>query len=238
MAHPLEGIRKKIERAKENIKDLRREIDFFLDYGIKPNIPDDDVKSLEELKKVHLNRPVPPRLSVLIGEIVHQLRSTLDHLAWQLSDTSYRSSFPRRIEFPIYIFPIKDPDELKSFDRKVKGFTPSVKARIEGLQPRSSADPLAILHEMDVVEKHRELLLVVSAFEHVVTSPITETEGITFYAHADVPLPVGNVNMRGEYSAQVSFAQFGILQHQPVVPSLTQLLYAVEEVILIFEGEF
>lgn len=250
MAHPLDSIREKLKRAEENIKNLNREIDIFLDYGIYRSIPDDDVKALSELLQLHFNRSVPLRLSVLVGEIIHQLRSTLDHLAWQLSSDSYRISHPTRIEFPIYIHrpdPTREKDEVKRYNRKVEGFSLSVKTEIERLQPYNSTEPradlLAILHKMDVTEKHQELLLVVSAFEHVVHSPMLVGDEIMFYAYADVPMSVGvefspNVKVRGEYSAQIAFAEFGILQHQPVMPSLTQLLDAVRNVVVMFECEF
>jgi hypothetical protein len=42
------------------------------------------------------------RFSVLAGEVIHHLRSCLDHLVWQLSSEPFRSAHSDRIEFPVY----------------------------------------------------------------------------------------------------------------------------------------
>jgi hypothetical protein len=85
-ADRIRGVCLKIERAKEHIRDLDAAIgDFLRDepyrLGAKPH-------PVAEIKHTTLYvaevKPITSRLSLLIGDAIHNLRSALDHLAWQL----------------------------------------------------------------------------------------------------------------------------------------------------------
>ena len=68
-------------------------------YPVMPKLTD---KKQAEAIQNHRTLEIPSRFGVLAGEIVHHLRSCLDHIIWELSEESYRRSPNFRfIEFPI-----------------------------------------------------------------------------------------------------------------------------------------
>jgi hypothetical protein len=115
-----------------------------------------------------------PDIAVIVGDIVHNLRSALDHLASRLSSKRERD----RAAFPIYWSPIFDHDENTGeyFDRFEKareawrtitaGIPPEPMAIIEGLQPyrlpvdQRRYDPLAVLRALDNIDKHQQLTVI------------------------------------------------------------------------------
>jgi hypothetical protein len=100
---------------------------------------------------------------VLAGEIVHHLRSCFDHVAWHFCAGPVKN--PRQVEFPIFIQRL-DKRSLERFEGKIQGITdPKVRSLIERLQPYNAADPandpLWIIHDFDITDKHKELILCV-----------------------------------------------------------------------------
>jgi hypothetical protein len=132
---------------------------------------------------------------VVIGDIVHNLRSALDHLVWALT-LAYQpgpppNSVPRKgpgsewkdVAFPIYtdpypldasgnLIPWRNAKEPKS----LWGIDPVLRADFEELQPfkrkgnpalvqlgtdNPAFDPLAILHNLWNIDKHRHVNLAV-----------------------------------------------------------------------------
>jgi hypothetical protein len=159
------GINAKLERAAENIENLYSEmVLFFLkcDYPVPPKDNDEMLSKATEHFK---NLPVPPRFGVLVGEINHQLRSCFDHIVWHFSQNSIANiKNIRKIEFPVFEERPANHDSRSLFEGKIKGVTDSgALALIERLQPYNAANPfdssLWIIHDFDIVDKHRELIL-------------------------------------------------------------------------------
>lgn len=102
--HPLAGCEAKLRRARQNLELLGNEIGGYLDQHPEP-IP--GVGELDQETHEHIRwrfRPIEhpdPILGALIGDYIHDLRSTLDHLAFELSflDTGGKIP-PRTIAFP------------------------------------------------------------------------------------------------------------------------------------------
>src|SRR5438445_13331496 len=107
MSHPLEGIREKLKRADQNIRNLESEISPFIarfptfEYpvmtpGTDPIFTDEQREAWKkfglEFREREREEIIPPRFAVLAGEIIHHLRSCFDHLAWQLSDETCRNT--------------------------------------------------------------------------------------------------------------------------------------------------
>jgi len=122
MQEAFHGIEEKLERANENIVNLQSEVSGFFQECAYPVIPKlSDEKILEALS-YHRTMVIPLRFSVLAGEVVHHLRSCLDHVVWELSSDSYRSSPNfRYIEFPILDKRPAPKDEFTRYARKIKG---------------------------------------------------------------------------------------------------------------------
>jgi hypothetical protein len=97
----------------------------------------------------------------IIGDAVHNLRSALDHLAWQLAVPSARATTPRRIEFPIFLDdPATDREIRGALTKKLNCLRPESQAIIDGAQPYKTGDrhhPLWLLQTLWNTDKHRTL---------------------------------------------------------------------------------
>jgi hypothetical protein len=237
-AYPFEGINEKLERAYENICNLDIEIQRFFQKSDYPVIPQNDSKIALKAIRYHRDRPIPPRFSVLSGEIIHHLRSVLDHLAWEFSTVEWRRDHPAGIEFPVFEKRPSNKDELSRYGRKVKGIiNPDVLELIEQLQPYNSPDPLneplLALHKMDITDKHHSLVICDST--GVVELPL---EVVPPHLR-DAGLPVvdllialtSQIKQYGRSSPQVSFREFGQRPNQLVIPCLSELLHCVVSVV-------
>lgn len=106
--------------------------------------------------------PPPIQLALILGDLVQNLRSALDHLAWAFALTQSKS--PSCLtQFPIFE---RRPDEFDG-EPQVRHIPESVRRIMEGMQPYSSGDPiggliggqLATLRILSNRDKHRVLLL-------------------------------------------------------------------------------
>jgi hypothetical protein len=167
MSLPLGGCWAKIERANENIKNLEAEIAAFVrpdPYIVVGNV--DHQKN--ECTFVANAKTIPLRFSVLAGEIIHHLRSSLDHLMCAL--VLQRSNVVNsRHGFPICL----NEKDFRAARKtgKMEGISGAAEAIVERLQPYRNADwrntvsdnPLSILHQFNNTDKHRLLAVIVSA---------------------------------------------------------------------------
>lgn len=161
---PLDGCRAKIARADENIKQLEGEIKAFLDthpYGL-------DWTHDAQRKTVAWTAKAPPehplRWSVIAGEVVHELRSALDHLAWQLVIANGETP-DKRTEFPVFE---KRGTYRTEGVKRLRGMSRAARDQIEQCQPFQAGTALAehalfIVHELNRIDKHQLLNVVGSA---------------------------------------------------------------------------
>jgi hypothetical protein len=177
--HPFAGIHEKLKRADENIVNLKTEIGAFLNEGMYPVIPHPDSTTWQEAVNYHRSKPIPKRFSVLAGEIVHHLRSSLDHIIWHFSDVK-SANVQTSIEFPVFETEPIEKDKIRNYERKIKGIrSPAVLKLIKDLQPYNAGadaadESLLIVHNMDRFDKHRELVIVHSAVSITVPANMPE----------------------------------------------------------------
>ena len=204
----------------------------------------ENTNAVQELFEFWANRKIPPRFSVITGEVVHHLRSCLDHIAWMLSSDAYRLSNERQIAFPIVTKRKPwDKDTITSYGRQVKGITDSnALSLIDQLQPCHAAepadDPLTIVHELNRIDKHHNLVLVITGFNMRMTFPVTAP--IVIHAHDNVEINRAIIAEKANFqiSPYIAFGQFGKREKQPVVESLTHLLDAVSSRVNLFAGDY
>jgi hypothetical protein len=196
MAHPLDGIRFKIDRAKKQIYEFNREIvsgainvsgkDLRATYEFTANtttaVPVSDlIFSIQGDAP-----PVPFIFSILAAECCHHLRSALDHLVYQLvieqtkKPPTFNSAFPivgkgKKVK-KAWRNPVQEYEAQTS--RLVQDLSPNAAGLIEHFQPLKRGatyheDPLWILNELNNTDKHRIILLAVhkvSTYSITVTS--------------------------------------------------------------------
>lgn len=169
--HQLAGCQLKMRRAQVHLGELGDAIDEFL--GSKPYeaIHDFESKPGQHDARFKIGERPPLWWSPIIGDVAHNLRSALDHLAWQLVIRNGRNPESHRSQFPIETLDPFDPgihgcpDAAKRARDRWKSQTRGIhKADVEflkRLQPYNGPDlpdehPLARLNQFSNWDKHRE----------------------------------------------------------------------------------
>jgi len=173
MNERLYGIDLKLDRAQEHLENIDEDAATWIakqetwDFPHKVNQGE-----RRYVVSLRLVKPPPPSIPIIGDEIIHHLRSSLDHLACYLVERSGSKDVSRTV-WPIMDSPWKWAREVerrkrpRQFWRKkgsgaLAGSTPAVRAFIEGKQPYKGGgetrdDPLLGLHELWNTEKHRIL---------------------------------------------------------------------------------
>ena len=239
--HPFAGIAEKLKRSNENIINLHREIGDFFEACKYPVLPDVNSEEWQEAVDYHRNLVIPLRCGVLSGEIVHHLRSCLDHIVWYFSSAQYRAEAENAIEFPVFREEPLTKKKIAGYERKIKGITNSnVLSLVRDLQPYKRGsdaedDPVCIVHDMDRFDKHRELAIV-GGRANVAIPPsagIDAARAVAKYGQreplTDIQLALarGTIKHDAKVFPQVAFARFGKRKNQFVVPVLVQLHEAI-----------
>jgi|GEM_PF-1019915 len=269
MQHPMDGSRAKLERAKETLDALELEV---VNYFAQTPPP-------VRLEKKHINRgleyafiaygdPSPPlRISVITGEIVHHLRSSLDHLIHALViHNGVSPTFQHQ-------FPICSTEKaFKHADQRgqIKGIGANARRLIRSVQPFTTPTPedtiLYVVSQYDNADKHRLLVVVTSVADLGKTVTIgTKRVNSEIEEHKEkVPNIVGfgemgakKVSSDGtivwsikfaepapEFTAdallvpQLAFDQCGRVKFAPLIPTLRNILAGTRHTIEVFAGEF
>jgi hypothetical protein len=158
----LEGPKLKIERAKSHIRDLvERDAEFFSGPDGPPYIirrEPYDKDPAQECFKVKMIREIDAEFPIIIGEVIHNLRSALDHLTVILGELNCCAN-TRQIHFPVGRD--KAHFELPETQKKIKALSPDAQSMIRGLKPyKGGNDLLWAMHECSLVDKHNSLISV------------------------------------------------------------------------------
>ena len=116
---------------------------------------------------------IDPMVAAIAGDILHNLRSALDHLAWQL--VVLDGGVPNKWT----AFPLHESSTNKDGSARVLTIQPGINdprimAAVETMQPYSEAnhghdprtDALGIIGRLDNIDKHRLLLTVTHTLDH------------------------------------------------------------------------
>ena len=210
--------------------------------------------------------PVPPAIPLLIGDALHNFRSTLDHLAYQLVLVGLGTKKPQaHVYFPI-------ARDLATYQaespRKTRGMSVAAKDAIDALEPYGGGKGAHFwgLHELENTDKHRLILPTVAGLHSInVGEEILErfkAQSPDFFAKAPeeffreafnlelipagerYPLNVGDEVYRGDpsvpsvkLSVKYGFV-FGasVLAGQPIPGTIKALAREVERVVTLLEA--
>ena len=244
-SHPFAGIAEKMNRTHENIVNLESEIARFFEESDYPVLSYDNKKVIPEAVEYHSKRPIPLRFSVLSGEVIHHLRSCLDHIVWHFSDAEYRRKHIAQIQFPILKESPAPADMFAKYERKIKGITDTrVIELIERLQPYNPSPGslnllLLSIHDFDIVDKHRTLVIVASTGAFVL--PIGMMERAIAYQREYPTVPsadfIKEFKRDGKLVPQVAFKDPSGGEQDPVVQMLGNMYNVVLGIIDAF-GKF
>jgi hypothetical protein len=170
------------------------------------------------------------------GDVIHNLRSALDHLAWELA--KWETGEPRK---PLNCcFPIgRDFDSYKAAKKgAIAGMSPEATKAIDDLKPYKGPDgnePLWMIHYLDIVDKHRHLL--VAGYKIVFTgtklpgtlSPVKEEPAHFLGLFED------DFQGEDEHSSQPTPVELEVANMKPLVPTLNELLVFTQDLIKNFK---
>lgn len=169
----LVGVYAKLDRAREHVEELNSAAECWFKNAPGPQF-ETEVKGEWEMVRLRIPEPPPPRLPVIAGDIVHNLRSSLDHLAYQLVE-SIAGKATRDTYFPVCVSDTQFRQLLKRVDKRGRKNGPlagiptthDVIKVIRGHQPYNRGDPkkgftpdqdpLAFVNSMWNIDKHRML---------------------------------------------------------------------------------
>jgi hypothetical protein len=256
MTNPLSGCRVKIDRAKKHLADLKAAVDAFdalHPYGV---VVDKKTDPDSEIHRFWLNVPIPDEWAGILGDCVHNLRSSLDLLAIALIE--HNGGTPGDYS----AFPIS-PNETH-FDAsgvtRLKGASAQAVELVRSLKPyRGDANnTLWELHRLDIADKH-QLLIPVAAAHKIL--------GIKFDIRGpgmeDIPqrpmewgephnrsFPLKNGDILGryipfrtagyedksefEFGFEIAFGEGQVFDGEPLIPTLVKLVDFTEGAIDIF----
>lgn len=187
MSDALDGIRAKLNRAEEHLNVLDGMIASYFATNPYRILGEEETKGDYWHFAIYLEVdrfPLDEVWGPLIGDAVHNLRSALDHLAWQLALSEARVTTPRRIEFPIFLDdPANDREIRGAFTKKLNCLRPESHAVVDGTQPYKTGDahhPLWLLQALWNTDKHRTLHT--SGFAYMLARDISETAEYGFNA--------------------------------------------------------
>lgn len=240
----LTGLVAKVCRADETLAVLESEVDEFLATHCRI-----EGRVLADERRyaffAYGASSLQPRFAVLVGEVVHHLRSTLDHLIAQLAAVGPGGGDPNVLEFPICRTPYAFSSCCKR--GKVTGLTPSAIQIIEGLQPYKTEPPenstLLALHDLDRIDKHRLLIVVVATVMMADQLTLHPSQPVDIVGMSP-PVPPGTrpssqgtrifsvdfgesfdqgIHIESNFGFRVAFEQLGLVKDPPVLTTLKKM---------------
>ena len=163
MPHALDGCRAKLDRAEQHLDALSAEIKKFVEAKtyefVSEFSPVDQKTMVVTLKEL---RQIPLVWGVAVGDVVHNTRSSLDHLVYQLALLAGGKPHNRH-QFPIFDHPNEwQPNVVQSPQQGKRGQLDFIDAvhvtsieRLQPYQPVTGKPRLAMLRRFSNTDKHR-----------------------------------------------------------------------------------
>ncbi|MEP6912346.1 MAG: hypothetical protein ABI923_06305 [bacterium] len=153
MTHPLDGAYARLDRAMEHLAELKAIVLEFIDreYELAEGSVQFNPQGPIPLNITRPDSPIPPKVSILTGEVVNNLRTALDYLIYQLAILDAKT-VQNGTQFPIEDTPAGFQGRSKPY---LKGINASHSAKIERLQPYNGVDWTRILRTISNPDKHR-----------------------------------------------------------------------------------
>jgi hypothetical protein len=159
----------KLGRYQEHMEALEQAVKGFLNTEPYAATATMECDGTELVCRWERYQEPPDTLGLIVGDAIHNLRSSLDHMAVALAKAgaeakgiTMTSEEEARIQFPIVL---SDEEFLKQNDRgRLAHVDPRARAFIEARQPYNdalllpaAASPLYLLARIDNLDKHRQL---------------------------------------------------------------------------------
>jgi hypothetical protein len=158
------GVRLKLRRAQTHVNTLKREV-LRMKFPNADSVPGKDGWMVSR----YMGKIPPPRFAVMVGDVAHNARSALDHLAWQLAIANGTKP-DRHNVFPIYTMRSQWMTDVECRDPSrglspLDGLSSAARQAIRDCQPftttatqkEAARTALFQLHRISLIDKHRTL---------------------------------------------------------------------------------
>lgn len=241
-----EGPRLKLERANYHVQSLSEwDANFFIHEKnyFTEDIPNPDGRTKNRI--VRIKNQIPPNISCVIGDAVHNLRTTLDLLACDLVRLNNKSD--KDVYFPFCWDASKLEEMIQR--RNIHRAAPDVVDLIRSLKPYKDGNPLLRgIHDLDIADKHHALIPFAGA-------ALQATQSLNFakgwYVQRRVEdvhirnvrdgtvletnVPIGFIASEHDPIFQLTFAPIDPFPSEPVSETLTNLSKLIASIIQTFE---
>lgn len=170
-AHRAFGARAKLQQAFNHMRELHDVTAMLAKHThVRVEFADNPATGYREWTLHDVNVPPTIDAGLLAGDLIHNLRSALDHLTWQLV-LANGSTPTKQTSFPIAQSAANYRDMRA---QRLAGASAEAKRRIDALEPYGHGAGAALweLHDLDVQDKHKLLLPTVSAATAVVVNAL------------------------------------------------------------------
>jgi hypothetical protein len=258
MNYRLTAIEDRLIRADENLEELKRIIREHFASGAFNLTGEFDPNGERGIRLSGFVLPPPLRVFTIVGDILHELRSSLDWLVWQLVEENGAGEPGDNTGWPVLsVRPTaykKGPTRGKHPPPYIEGGVSDVAlAVIDDAQPYQweeayAAHPLYVLHWLNIRDKHRHIAIRGASIRETKvygddplpkftwTAQLIETteDGALIRLVPDDP----KVDVHTEAEIQVMLHEDPGGPHSPLLQTLTQIREAVWTAFLQLEREF
>ncbi|MGP8092087.1 MAG: hypothetical protein ACLP72_02070 [Candidatus Sulfotelmatobacter sp.] len=262
MVPSIDQIRWKLERADKHIQELTAALLNFKKGEPYKLATKEDPQTRCLVYYITKADDIPVAVPLIAGDALQNIRTSLDHLAWQLVPVYERS--------PHTAFPIFDdaPKYQAGKTQRIKGMPKAAVDAIDATKPyKGGDDRLWRLHRLNNIDKHRLLITIGAAFQSVNVGPhmlgLMLKAGVGMHLRIkpedairmpDIylrpkdnlfPLKVGSElftdmpgatpNPKMNFQIDVAFGEAGVCDGEPVLETLKGMLDLVRNILPDFE---
>ncbi len=242
---PFHASKLKVKQAEHHIADLNLVLTAFIAKHPYVVVGKQDSSGTDNIIQVDQTEPFPCEVPLIIGDAIHNLRSSLDLMACDLVLLSNGN-----IENVYFPFAESATDLEKAIkDRRINRATPDVVDLIRRLKPyRGGNKLLRAIHDLDINDKHR---LIIPILEYAVVQDTTiRLSGNNIIKIGTIVTQPGNKGMNlvkypsdwyaqiehhGETSVHINFGKGQPLEGEHIVSSLYQMISEIQGIIEMFE---
>lgn len=149
------GTELKISRAKSHIRELENNIVDYIKSKPFKVIVEGEINSFNHLWTLRVKHEIPMLFAAIIGDVIHNLRASLDLLATELVEFSGEDA--KNVYFPFG----NDAEGLEDMikKRRINKAGEDVVKIIRSLKPYTGGNKLLrSLHDLDITDKHKSLV--------------------------------------------------------------------------------
>lgn len=211
----LESVRLKIKWAEHHLSDLHGIVKGFFEGRPYKVRAERHAKSRQPVYYIDSMRSTPFEIPARIGDVIQNLRSALDHLAWHLVEIGCgeRKITLTERQLKSVGFPIIDTDIPQRYEANRKVKVPAIRddtlKKIDALKPyKGGNDALWQLNQLNNVDKHRFLLTAGLALVSISAESIFPYGVVHIFANRD-----GQIE-----SAEIPGGKYRLIPETPVFP--------------------